>query len=196
ALIFLFPQFPKVRAWAEGVTLPIWDYYDLQCFKPFIDELRKPENKALLDWARPLAKRHAVLTQNTDYAFSGLFYQLLQFPLFSRFLTEEAVQGVDKGRAARNLGTFSKLLTKFEYLHFVSVLNPEWLEKNLRDLFNQFLRFLQDGGIGEYEDEAEYAPKGCVSFLTIHQSKGLEFPVVVCGSLEAVPRKQYSALDV
>ncbi|MDN7914782.1 ATP-dependent helicase [Burkholderia cepacia] len=196
ALIFLFPQFPKVRAWAEGVTLPIWDYYDHQCFKPFIDELRKPENKPLLDWARPLAKRHAVLTQNTDYAFSGLFYQLLQFPLFSRFLTEEAVQGVDKGRAARNLGTFSKLLTKFEYLHFVSVLNPEWLEKNLRDLFNQFLRFLQDGGIGEFEDEAEYAPKGCVSFLTIHQSKGLEFPVVVCGSLEAVPRKQYGPLDV
>ncbi len=196
ALIFLFPQFPKVRAWAEGVALPIWDYYDQLCFKPFTDELRKPENKPLLDWARPLAKRHAVLTQNTDYAFSSLFYQLLQFPLFSHVLTEEAVQGVDKGRAARNLGTFSKLLTKFEYLHFVSVLSPEWLEKNLRDLFNQFLRFLQDGGIGEYEDEAEYAPQGCVSFLTIHQSKGLEFPVVVCGSLEAVPRKQYSALDV
>lgn len=196
ALIFLFPQFPKVRAWAEGVTLPIWDFYDHHCFKPFIDELRKPENKAMLDWARPLAKRHAVLTQNTDYAFSSLFYQLLQFPLFSRFLSEEAVQGVGKGRAARNLGTFSKLLNKFEYLHFVSVLNPEWLEKNLRDLFNQFLRFLQDGGIGEYEDQAEYAPKGCVSFLTIHQSKGLEFPVVVCGSLEAVPRQPYSALDV
>ena len=196
ALIFLFPQFPKVRAWAEGVTLSIWDYYDHQCFAAFATELRKPENKALLDWARPLAKRHVVLAQNTDYSFSGLFYQLLQFPLFSRFLTEEAVQGVDKGRAARNLGTFSKLLTKFEYLHYVSVLNPEFLEKNLRDLFNQFMRFLVDGGIGEYEDEAEYAPKGCVSFLTIHQSKGLEFPVVVCGSLEAVPRKQYSALDV
>lgn len=196
ALIFLFPQFPKVRAWAEGVHLDIWDYYDQFCFKPFTDELRKPENKPLLDWARPLAKRHAVLTQNTDYALSGLFYQLLQFPLFSRFLTEEAAQDVDKGRAARNLGTFSKLLTKFEYLHFVSVLNPEWLEKNIRDLFNQFLRFLQDGGIGEYEDESEYAPKGCVSFLTIHQSKGLEFPVVICGSLEAVPRKQYGALDV
>lgn len=196
ALIFLFPQFPKVRAWAEDVTLHVWDYYDYQCFKAFTDELRKPENKALLDWARPLAKLHAALARNTDYAFSGLFYQLLQFPLFSRFISEEAVQGVDKGRAARNLGTFSRLLTKFEYLHFVSVLNPEYLDKNLRDLFNQFLRFLVDGGIGEYEDEAEYAPKGCVSFLTIHQSKGLEFPVVVCGSLEAVPRKQYSVLDV
>ncbi|MFL1492158.1 ATP-dependent DNA helicase [Pseudomonas antarctica] len=196
ALIFLFPQFPKVRAWAEGVTLPIWDYYDQQCFAAFITELRKPENKSLLDWARPMAKRHAVLTQNTDYSFSGLFYQLLQFPLFARFLSEDAVQGMGKERAARNLGTFSRLLTKFEYLHFVSVLNPEWLEKNIRDLFNQFLRFLVEGGIGEYENEAEYAPKGCVSFLTIHQSKGLEFPIVVCGSLEAVPRKQYNALDV
>lgn len=196
ALIFLFPQFPKVRSWAEGATLPIWGYYDQQCFAAFTAELRKPENKPLLDWARPLAKRHAVLTRNTDYSFSGLFYQLLQFPLFARFLADDAVQDVDKGRAARNLGTFSKLLTKFEYLHFVSVLNPKWLEKNIRDLFNHFLRFLVAGGIGEYEDEAEYAPKGCVSFLTIHQSKGLEFPVVVCGSLEAVPRKQYSALDV
>ncbi|WWL67567.1 ATP-dependent helicase [Burkholderia pseudomallei] len=71
ALIFLFPQFPKVRVWAEGVTLPIWDYYDHQCFAPFAAELRKPENKALLDWARPLAKRHVALAQNTDYAFSG-----------------------------------------------------------------------------------------------------------------------------
>jgi DNA helicase-2/ATP-dependent DNA helicase PcrA len=105
-------------------------------FRALREELRKPQNKPLLDWARPLAKRHAVLTQNTDYAFSGLFYQLLQFPLFARFLTDEALQGVDKGRAARNLGTFSKLLTKFEYLHYVSVFSPEYLAKSLRDLFN------------------------------------------------------------
>jgi DNA helicase-2/ATP-dependent DNA helicase PcrA len=195
ALIFLFPQFPKARQWAEGAELDIWTYYDQLCFKPFTDELRKSENKSLLDWARPLAKRHAVLAQNTDYAFSGLFYQLLQFPLFSRFLSEEALNSVDKGRAAHNLANFSKLLTKFEYLNYISVLNPQWIEKNLRDLFNQFIRFLNDGGIGEYEDEGEYAPKGCVSFLTIHQSKGLEFPVVVCGSLEAVPRKQHTDLD-
>lgn len=195
ALIFLFPQFPKVRQWIGGAKLAIWEYYDQQCFKAFTDELRKPENSRMLEWARPLAKRHAVLTQTADYAFSGLFYQLLQFPLFSRFLDEDAMQGVDKGRAARNLATFSKLITKFEYLHYVTVLNPEYLERDLRNLFNQFFRFLKDGGIGEYEDEAEYAPKGCLSFLTIHQSKGLEFPVVVCGSLEAVPRKQHTDLD-
>lgn len=40
----------------------------------------------------------------------------------------------------------------------------------------------------------ECAPSGCVSFFTVHQSKGLEFPVVVVGSLEATPRKQFTRL--
>lgn len=195
ALIFLFPQFQKVRKWNADAHLDIWDFYDQRCFFPFTEELRKPENARLLSWARPLAKRHHTLAQNTDYSFSGLFYQLLQFPLFARFLDDTALNGVDKGRAAHNLATLSKLLAKFEYLHYVSVLNTEFLDKNLRDLFNQFFRFLDEGGINEYEDDAEYAPSGCVSFLTIHQSKGLEFPVVVCGSLDAVPRKQHTPLD-
>jgi len=47
--------------------------------------------------------------------------------------------------------------------------------------------FLMDGGITEYEDDSEYAPSGCVSFMTIHQSKGLEFPVVIVGSLHSRP---------
>lgn len=195
AMIFLFPQFQRVRQWDTNIKFGIWDYYDQECFKPFTDELRKPKNKALLEWARPLAKQHMALTNSTDYAFSGLFYQLLQFPLFARFLEDDALYGVDKGRAGRNLATFSQLLAKFEYLHYISVLTPQWLDKNIGDLFNQFLRFLSEGGINEYEDVSEYAPKGCISFLTVHQSKGLEFPVVVVGSLEAVPRKQYTALD-
>ncbi len=35
----------------------------------------------------------------------------------------------------------------------------------------------------EYEDSEDPFPKGCVPFLTVHQSKGLEFPVVVLGSV-------------
>src|SRR5690606_24486583 len=103
ALIFLFPQFSKVRQWAEGVTLPIWTYYDHACFKPFTDELRKDEYKPMLAWAQKKAMHHARLTQAENYAFSGLFYELLQFPLFSRYLGDEMLKGVDKGRAARNL---------------------------------------------------------------------------------------------
>jgi DNA helicase-2/ATP-dependent DNA helicase PcrA len=195
ALIFLFPQFQKVRKWADDAHLAIWSYYDDRCFAPFAEALRRPENADLRSFVRPVAKRHAALTSNTDYAFSGLFYRLIQFPLFSCYLSEEATSGVDKGRAARNLAAFSSLLIKFESLHHLNVFQPAYLDKRLREFFNLFLRFLADGGLGEYEDDEDYAPSGCVSFLTIHQSKGLEFPVVVVGSMEAVPRKQHSDLD-
>jgi DNA helicase II / ATP-dependent DNA helicase PcrA len=196
ALIFLFPQFPQVRKWNDDAHLYIWDYYDQECLRLFCDELRKPENADLLKWTRAIAKTHHNLANNTDYAFSGLFYRLLSFPLFSRYLDEDLLQqqGIQNSRAMRNLAIFSQLLDKFEYLYNLTVLSPGFLDKHLKNLFNQFFRFLKDGGIDEYEDKSEYAPSGCVSFLTIHQSKGLEFPVVIVGSLEAVPRKQYDDL--
>jgi DNA helicase-2/ATP-dependent DNA helicase PcrA len=197
ALIFLFPQFQQVRKWADDAYLSIWDYYDHDCFKIFAEQLRKPENQDLLKWCRGKAKQHLYLTANTDYAFSGLFYELLQFPLFSQYLDEKLLQkkGIINSRAMRNLALFSQLLCKFEYLNNINVFTPKYLDSYLQNLFNQFIRFLEEGGIDEYEDEAEYAPSGCVSFLTIHQSKGLEFPVVIVGSLNAVPRKQYTELN-
>jgi DNA helicase-2/ATP-dependent DNA helicase PcrA len=195
ALLFLFPQYRHVRKWADDAKLDIWEDYDQLCSKPFATELLKPENSLLLKWATIRAECHKNLTENTDYLFSGLFYELLQFQLFSRYLTDEALSGIDRGRAARNLGTFSSLLAKFEYLHHLKVLNPTWLTKNLRDLFNNYFRYLKDGGIDEFEDPSEYAPSGCVSFMTVHQSKGLEFPIVVVGSLGAVPTKSYTQLD-
>ena len=63
------------------------------------------------------------------------------------------------------------------------------IDANTELLFNLYLRLLYDGGITEYEDDSEYAPSGCVSFLTIHQSKGMEFPIVFVDSLTNVPRK-------
>ncbi len=176
--------------------LDIWGYYDNECFVPFAKALRQPENADLWRWARLKAQQHRTLVENTDYAFSGLFYELLRFPLFNRYQEESLLkEGLPQSRAMRNLGLFSQLLNKFEYLHHITVLQPEYLDQHLQHLFNRFLRFLKDGGVNEYEDEAEYAPSGYVSFLTIHQAKGLEFPVVLVGSLNAVPRKQYTELD-
>ena len=195
ALIFLFPQFPEIRKWSKDASLDIWKYYDEECFSAFAAELRKPENKPLLEWCRRKAKAHLNLSEPPDYAFSGLFYDLLQFPLFSQHLGDATQGGAIDSRPARNLAIFSQLLNKYEHLHSISILTPRNLDRDLQRLFNRFFRFLKDGGIDEYEDASEYAPSGCVSFMTIHQSKGLEFPVVIVGSMDAVPRKQYTDLD-
>ena len=195
ALIFLFPQFSEARKWREDASLEIWDYYDEKCFQAFATELRKPENKPMLEWCQKRAKAHLGMTDGTDYAFSGLFYDLLQFPLFSHHLGDATQGGAIDSRPARNLAIFSQLLNKFEYIHNISILTPKNLDRDLQRLFNQFFRFLKDGGIDEYEDASEYAPSGCVSFMTIHQSKGLEFPVVMVGSMHSTPWKQYTELD-
>ncbi len=196
ALISLFPQFPQARKWNDDAQLSIWDFYDNECVRPFAEAMRRPENRDLLNWVRRMRNEHYPLVHNTNYPFSGLFYELLRYPMFSESLGEERLQGgLLNSRAMRNLAIFSQMLNKFEYLHHISVLTAEHLDANLRQLFNQFFRFLKDGGINEYEDEAEYAPSGCVSFLTIHQSKGLEFPVVIVGSLGISPRKQYTELQ-
>jgi DNA helicase-2/ATP-dependent DNA helicase PcrA len=70
------------------------------------------------------------------------------------------------------------------------------LDKILKNFFGFYLRFLFVGGLEEYEDFDENIPSGCISFLTIHQSKGLEFPITVVGSMGAVPRKSYDDFDV
>ncbi|MYC77463.1 ATP-dependent helicase [Candidatus Poribacteria bacterium] len=195
ALIFLFPQFPEVRQWNKNVWFDIWDYYDNDCFQEFTTELRKPENQPLLEWCRRQARVHRTLTEGTDYAFSGLFYVLLQFPLFSQYLGDVTQGDVIGSRPARNLAIFSQMLNKYEYIHRINVLTPNNLDRNLQRLFNQFFRFLKEGNIFEYEDASEYAPSGCVSFMTIHQSKGLEFPVVIVGSMEVTPWERSNDLD-
>ncbi|MFX3673876.1 MAG: ATP-dependent helicase [Paenisporosarcina sp.] len=193
AILFLFPQYGQEKKWNDNAELVEWEYYDA-CLHEFGAELRKSENNDLLQWCRAKAKEHLTLEKNTDYAFSGLFYQLIQFELFSHMLSEN-VFTVKDSREARNLSQFSNMLTKYEYLHHISVLTSNNVIDAVVRLFNQYIRFLIQGGINEYEDDSEYAPSGCVSFLTIHQSKGLEFPIVLVGSLESTPRKQYTEID-
>lgn len=196
ALVFIFPDLEKVLRWSDDAHLKVWDYY-LSCKYYLADRLREDpeENAPLLQWLRHKAKAHLTLADKTTYGFAALLYQLLEYPLFARFVTNDLKGSVTSQRSAYNVALFSKLLYKFEYLHNVTVLNARNREPLLRGLFNHFLRFIYEGGIEEYEDFDEYAPSGCVSFLTIHQSKGLEFPIVLVGSLEAVPRKQYSEVD-
>lgn len=110
-----------------------------------------------------------------DFRPADYFYRLLALEPFARAVKNE--------NAARNLAIFSQLLNAFQsYYHYTVVTqrNRDFLRFSL---FNSFLRLLHDGGINEYEDPDLPFPKGHVQVMTIHQAKGLEFPVVVVGSL-------------
>lgn len=162
--------------------------------------LTQPENRELLKWIRRRGKDHVNLTSATDYAYCGLLYQLFEFQPFAGILDTEMDVGVVDIRPTRNLAKLTQIIGKFEYLHRVDVLDAteyrgkRRIDQNTEMLFNLYLRLLFDGGITEYEDDSEYAPSGCVSFLTIHQSKGMEFPIVFVDSLSSVPRKNTNDL--
>ncbi len=200
-LMLMFPNYVSGLEQGEYSYLQAEHYqYYVGCIRTANEFVTRPENEELLKFIRKHGKIHVGLKKTTDYAYSGLLYQLFMFKPFSDMLDVDLHSGVVDVRPTRNLALFTQVIGKYEYLHRVDVLDGSLyrgkrrIDGNTEVLFNQYLRLLLDGGITEYEDDAEYAPSGCVSFLTIHQSKGMEFPIVIVDSLGNKPRKNYQEL--
>ena len=195
-LFFLFPQARQLPTDMEEHQPETAAYYRT-CMQFLADTIKGDSKRhaSLLAWAKRKAATHKVLSRATDYTFLTLFYEALKFPMFADYLAVDHDGTPKTSRDAFNLALISQLLSKFEFIYSINVINPKWLENNLKHLFCQFLHFLYRGGLEEFEDYEEPIPSGCVSVMTIHQSKGLEFPVTVVGSLAKTPRKDWTDLD-
>ena len=110
-----------------------------------------------------------------------IFYELFNFESFRKYI-DISENHILKNRKTYNLGIFSSLLLKFDTLCKLKSLNSKNYKKTIDYFFENHFNFLQMHNINEYESK-DISPSGAVSFLTIHQSKGLEFPFVVIGSL-------------
>jgi DNA helicase II / ATP-dependent DNA helicase PcrA len=125
-----------------------------------------------------------------DWGVLDLFYELMGFDHFRRSF--DLAEKGDEGPVC-NLALVSRYLSKFQARHD-AVLSARFLgeDRFVRTFFNSFLYALWRRGESEYEDAEDPFPKGRVPFLTVHQAKGLEFPVVVLGN----PRKQGRVQEV
>lgn len=196
-LLLMFPRYVVGFENGDYTSLqPEHAHYYTDCITFANDHLAKPEHADLQKWIQHKEQLHDSLTGSLDYAYCGLLYQLFEFQPFSDILDTELNVGVVDVRPARNLAKLTQVISKFEYLHEIDVLDAQTyterprIEVNTELLFNLYLCLLYDGGISEYEDDSEYAPSGCVSFFTIHQSKGMEFPIVLVDSLSNFPRSR------
>jgi DNA helicase-2/ATP-dependent DNA helicase PcrA len=118
-----------------------------------------------------------------DWNILDLFYQLCGFEHFKKMFDAAEQQG-DEGPVA-NLGLITQYLARF-IEERVPIISADLLvDKVLQQVFFSYLFALYRLGETELEDAEDPFPKGRIPFLTIHQSKGLEFPVVVLGN----PRK-------
>ena len=191
-LVTIFPQVESLfepGSTTFGLCMQ-WSEY-------FVSELQKDvkQNRELIRWVLSMQSKHLPLIENTNYGMASLVYQLFQFPFFAKYLQVDLSANKTDLRAAYNIGTLTNLVSKFEYLNNITVFTTKNIEFVLKSFFNYYLRFLVQGGMSEFEEFDETLPSGCVSFMTIHQSKGLEFPVTIVGSMNAVPRKDYTNLD-
>jgi len=127
--------------------------------------------RELTDKVEGLKKGESLDLRPADY-----LYHLIAVEPFKNMLHNE--------NRARNLAIFSQLINTFQSYYHYTVVTWRNREPLRFHLFNSFLRLLYDGGINEYEDRDHPIPMGYVQIMTIHQAKGLEFPIVAVGSLD------------
>ena len=188
AMVFMFlPYYLKTTTGPYGgFNAKIASYYE-SCIDDLQGLFENGRYRPLQDFLTQKQREHKALDHSTEYGFSGLFYQILAYEPFSSMMDVDMNTSLGDQRPARNLAKFTELLNQFESLQGINTLNPKWLQSNVNYLFNTYLRYRREEAVNEIEDESEYAPSGYVSFLTFHQSKGMEFPVVVVGSMDGDP---------
>jgi DNA helicase-2/ATP-dependent DNA helicase PcrA len=109
-----------------------------------------------------------------------LLYQAFRFEPLSALLEDPI--------SARNLGYFTQLLRTFQQQFRFEVVHAGNRHLIPWRLWAAFFYLLETTGVDDVEDEETGPPPGMVQVMTIHQAKGLEFPVVIVGSLEKNPR--------
>lgn len=145
-LLLMFPRYVVGLENGDYTSLqPEHAHYYTDCITFANDNLAKPEHADLQKWIQHKEQLHDSLTGSLDYAYCGLLYQLFEFQPFSDILDTELDVGVVDVRPARNLAKLTQVISKFEYLHEIDVLDAQTyterprIEVNTELLFNLYL---------------------------------------------------------
>ncbi|MBN2532679.1 MAG: ATP-dependent helicase [Spirochaetales bacterium] len=114
-----------------------------------------------------------------DWTFLDLFYRICGLAHFKKIIDNSAA---DEG-PLYNLAYVGQYINKYTE-EFKSMITAFDLQQKriVNSFFGSYLYTLFRREEKEFENEEDPFPKGRVPFLTIHQAKGLEFPVVVLGT--------------
>lgn len=112
-----------------------------------------------------------------DWSVLDLFYQVSGFSHFKNYY--DLAQNEGNEAPICNLSKITEYISRFMEL-YSPILSASFVREDgfTRLFFSSYLYTLFRMGESEYENEDDPFPKGNIQALTIHQSKGLEFPVV------------------
>lgn len=153
--------------------------------KESVQKLSSGRLLSMVEHNHPKATVSYVINRVTslDWGLLDLFYQLTTFDYF-RNIIEKAAKGEDEGPIC-NLGLISQYISRYQEERGRPILTARDFhdDRIQRHFFASYLFAMYRLGETEFEDKEDPFPKGRVSFITIHQAKGLEFPVVILGGL-------------
>ncbi len=166
-------------------ALTYYEHYYKKCISKFSNYLDRDEGSLFKNENNEFKKWITTYEINEFTNFLDLFYESMKFKEIKElFFYDNSSSYFEKDKSKQIHNNISLILT--------IISNYEKRHKSIykANFFLNYLPFLLQCKINEYEDSENLHLDGHISFLTFHQSKGLEFPIVFMGSLDYTP-KQY-----
>ena len=119
-----------------------------------------------------------ILSEQLNLSLKDIIYRLFAYePFYSYF------EDTENNRKSKNLSKLIDVISSFTYVNKIKALTSANAETFIKSFFSDFIDFIKEMRIREFEVESEDCADDEVNFMTIHSSKGMEFPVVVMASL-------------
>jgi DNA helicase-2/ATP-dependent DNA helicase PcrA len=148
-----------------------------------------PEGRQLARYVRESQASIAKLPlrQVLGTTVMDVFYRILSLPPFSQLQLDPNI-ATRFAEITNLLDAFSAFTEQYGVLRSSSSTPGLMSFTLLTKIYREFSGFIEAYGLNEPEDEEEIMPAGHVQVMTVHQAKGLEFPVVVVDNLSERPR--------
>ena len=169
-------------------TEPDYVKYYKSCLDSVTKFIDRPQYSGLKKHILTRRTFHGRLTSYADYTYSDLLYELFAYFPFNYALNADINGTVKEIRPARNLAKLVQIIRQYEYSYNIKRLHGKYLAEQFKMMMNIYLKFKIDDGLDEYEGGNQSIPSGHAAFMTIHQAKGMEFPVVFADSLWSKPQ--------
>lgn len=114
-------------------------------------------------------------------SLQDVFYRILSREPFSTWREEDPNRAKRLARLSNLIDAYSNVYSGD--LRMSTSYDGEISHGWLQSFYYNFLQYVVDSQFDEPEDPYDQIPEGYVQVMTVHQAKGLEFPVVLAGDL-------------
>lgn len=160
--------------------------YDIQAF---LDREYENIYKIMLrdDELSDFVKRMSRYILSNDFSLNiyDIYYRLFAYNPFYSYMLEE--------HKAKNISRYLELIQKYQIANQIFEINKSNIEDFVVTFFYDFIDFIRNQKVSEFDEDTKIPDINSTSMLTIHSSKGMEYPIVIMGSMTDAPFNQYTS---